>query len=412
MITRLFNFFLIAVCLSACVNKTEHVSQWRGENRDGIYNETGLLKAWPENGPELLWSFEGLGAGHGAVSFSNNKIFVLGMPDTTGVLFAFSFNGDLLWKKEYGTEWYTNFNGSRSTPTVVGDLIYFQSGQGVVYCYHAETGDKVWSVEILKDFQAKNIVWGMTESLLVDGEQVFCTPGGTDHNVVSLNRFTGETIWSGKAMGEPSAYCSPLLIKHDGTRLFVTMTIGSIIALDADNGEMYWSIPQNQSHKIHANTPVYWNGHIICSSDYGQTDNGLVSILLSNKGKSASVAWRNQKFTNLMGGIVLINGIIVGSEYRKKGWSVLSAETGELLHKTEDMGNGAVVWADELYYCYTEEGTISLVDAGVNYFNVISTFTVPLGTDQHWAHPVIYNKKLFVRHGNALMVYDIEDKEA
>lgn len=376
--------------------------------RDGIYPDTGLLSSWPAGGPELLWYFEGLGQGHGSVSFGKDRVFVLGMPDTMGVLYAFSLKGDLLWQQEYGPEWHTNFKGPRSTPTVVGHLVYFLSGQGVVYCYDGRNGKLVWAVDMQKEFDAPNITWGFTESLLVDGDRLYCTPGGPVHNVVCLNRHNGETIWTSRAMAEPSAYCSPALIIHNGTRLVVTHTTESIFALDALTGQMYWSFPQRQLHKIHANTPIYWQGHIISSSDYERSDNGLVSIALSNDGKSATVAWRNQGFTNLMGGIVLVDGHIYGSEYRKSGWSVLDAQTGQLVHKADTLGNGVIIWADNRMYLYTEEGIVALVDAGPNHFTIEGSFSVPKGTDEHWAHPVIHRSRLYVRHGNALMVYNLQ----
>jgi outer membrane protein assembly factor BamB len=217
----------------ACNTTDEIISQWRGPERNGLYNDTGLMKSWPAEGPSMLWAYEGLGAGHGSPAFSHDRVFVLGMPDTTGVLYAFDFDGNLLWKRDYGTEWFRNYTGTRSTPTVVGNLLYFMSGQGVVYCYDERNGNQIWSVDLLKTFDADNIQWGITESLLVDGDQLICTPGGKEYNVISLNRFTGELHWTSKGMGEQSAYCSPILINHNGTRMIITMTAESIIAVDA-----------------------------------------------------------------------------------------------------------------------------------------------------------------------------------
>ena len=111
-------------------------SQWRGPQRNGIYPEKGLRKTWPGKGPDMLWSFEGLGKGHGSVGLAKDKIFILGMADTIGILYAFDYNGKLLWKKNYGLEWYENYIGTRSTPAIIGDLVYFESGQGTVFCYN------------------------------------------------------------------------------------------------------------------------------------------------------------------------------------------------------------------------------------------------------------------------------------
>lgn len=387
------------------------ISQWRGPNRDGKYPDTNLLKQWPENGPDLVWSFEGLGEGHSNVGIGNDKLFICGMPDTIGVIYSFDLNGVLLWKKEYGLEWYKNYTGSRSTPTVVGDLVYFESGQGVVFCYDGNSGDLIWSVDLLRKFNAKNIEWGMTESLLVDGNTIFCTPGGAKNNVVALNRFTGETIWTSTGNRQLSAYCSPILVEHNNTSLIVTMTAESIIGLDADTGEFYWSIEQQQSNKIHANTPVYHDGKILCASSSARSSHGgTVQIQLSNDGKKAEVLWRREKIANLMGGFILNDGFVFGSLYNRSDWYCLNWKTGETEYISKALGSGVIIYADGLFYCYSQRGEIALVNADNNGFKVISSFDVPLGTNQHWAHPVIDDGKLYVRHGNALMAYDIAQK--
>lgn len=383
-------------------------AQWRGPNRDGKYPATDLLKQWPEDGPEMMWSFEGLGEGHGNVGVGEGKLFICGMIDSVGHLFSFDMEGRLLWKKPYGIEWYKNYTGVRSTPLVIGGLVYFESGQGVVYCYDGRNGDLVWSVDILKKYKAENIKWGMAESLLVDGHKIYCTPGGKEHNVVALDRFTGSTIWTSRGNQQPAAYCSPILVDHNGTRLILTMTSESIIGIDAETGESYWNIEQRQGNYIHANTPVYHEGKVLCTSSSDKSDiDGTVLLQLSTDGKKAQVIWRNTEITNLMGGVILHKGYIFGSKYRSSQWYCLDWETGEVQYLTDPFRNGVIVFADGLYYCYSEGGEMALVSADKNEFEVISKFDVPLGTMQHWAHPVIDSSRLYIRHGNALMVYDI-----
>jgi outer membrane protein assembly factor BamB len=409
MLHRSILLLSIILYISAWSN-IEEVSQWRGPQRNGIYPEKGLRKIWPENGPDILWSFEGLGAGHGNVGLGKDKMFILGMPDTIGVLYAFDYKGKLIWKKKYGLEWHENYTGTRSTPTVVGDRVYFESGLGTVYCYNSITGNLIWSVDLLKKFDAKNITWGMAESILIEGNFLFCTPGGIVNNIVALNRFTGETVWTSPGNRQPAAYCSPILIKHNKTSLIVTMTSESIIGVDAATGQFYWHVPQFQGNKIHANTPVYSNGIIYCSSDNDKTNSGLVALKLSDDGKSVTTKWRNENFKNLMGGIILTDGHIYGSMYRKGYWCCINASDGQILYSSNKLGDGNILMADGMFYCYSEKGEVALVSANPSFFNVISRFQVPLGTDQHWSHPVIDRGRLYVRHGNALMAYNLLDK--
>lgn len=405
MLTRVI--LLTILCVASGTSLYSQISQWRGPDRNGIYTDKGLLQKWPEQGPQLLWSFEELGAGHGNVGIGKDKMFVLGMPDSTGVLYAFDFKGKLLWKKAYGIEWHKNYTGPRSTPTIVGNFVYFISGQGVVYCYKADKGDLVWSVDMVKKLNGRNNTWGVAESVLIDGDILYCTPGGTENNIVALNRLTGTTLWTSPGNRNPSAYCSPILVRHNNAQLIVTMTAESIIGVDAVTGKFYWQVEQLQTNKIHANTPVYSNGIIYCSSDNAKTNFGLVALKLSDDGKSVSTLWRNEEFKNLMGGIIVTDGHIYGSVYRKGLWCCIDARTGKIVYSSNKFWDGNIIMADGRMYCYSEKGEVALVSADSSSFNVISTFKVPLGSDQHWAHPVIHDGKLYIRHGNALMAYKI-----
>ena len=286
------NKLLLAVLvfiMISCSGKREF-SQWRGPDRDGNYPETGLLKEWPDEGPDMLWSFEGLGAGHGSVSIAGDRLFVLGMPDTIGVIYSFDMQGNLLWQKEYGLEWSTNYVGTRSTPTILDGLLYFVSGKGVAYCMDADTGELIWSVDMQEKFNGRQIRWGMAESPLLDGDRIILTPGGPEHNVVALDRFSGELIWTSRGNGEPSAYCSPILVEHNDSRLIVTMTSASVFGINADNGDALWRIEHRQGNKINANSPLYSDGRVYCASGSADTLEGHVMIRLSEDGKKAEAA--------------------------------------------------------------------------------------------------------------------------
>lgn len=401
---------ILSLISAACQTITEGFMQWRGPLRNGIYAETGLLKSWPAGGPKMVWSYQGLGAGHGNAGMGKDRIFILGMQNNTGILYAFDYSGSLHWKKEYGPEWDENYIGPRSTPVVIGDHIYFESGKGMVFCYNSINGDKIWSVDLLKKFNANNITWGMAESLLIEGDRLFCTPGGKENNVVALNRFTGETIWTSPGNRQPSAYCSPVLVKHNNTSLVVTMTASSIIGIDAVTGKFYWQVPQFQYNNIHANSPVYNQGWIFCSSEYDEDKSGLLALKLSDDGRSVTTEWRNENFRNLMGGIIVTGGHIYGSLYGRGLWCCIRRTDGQILYSSNKLDDGNIIMADGLFYCYSESGEVALVSANPSAFHVISKFKVPLGTSEHWSHPVIYQGRLYIRHGDAFMVYDIRTK--
>ena len=223
---------------------TQEVTQWRGADRSGIYKETGLLKIWPESGPGQLWEYNGLGAGYGSPAITNSGIFVSGEIDTISYLFSLDPAGKLRWKSKIGKEWVLSYPGSRSTPTVVGDLVYITTGWGILSCFESQTGKERWAIDMMKELHGVLPRFGLAESVLVVGEKVFCTPGGGDTNVVALDRLNGKILWISKGMGEMSAYCSPILIKLPERDLLVTFTKTHLLGMDAKDGSLLWSYKQ------------------------------------------------------------------------------------------------------------------------------------------------------------------------
>jgi len=395
---------LFIICLFTSLVYSAVDSQWRGPNRDGKYPEQNLLKTWPAEGLKLLWEFEGLGDGHSSVSIANDKVYVNGSIKGAGTLFALDLSGKLLWKKAYVPEWSISYPGSRSTPTVVGKHVYLVSGKGVIYCLDANNGGKVWSLDYFKTFGGSNIEWGVAESPVVDGERVFITPGGKNAGIVALNRLTGKVIWKSKGHSESSAYCSPVIATHNNTRLLLTMTQKSIVCLNADTGELFWSHSHITDYDVNPNTPYYKNGFVYCTSGYGT---GGVMLKLSEDGKSAKEVWTNKLLDSRFGAFIVYGGYIYGSGDRNRDWTCLDWKTGKSQYKSRELGKGNVIFADGMLYCYTEKGEMALVKPDPVKFNVVSVFRIRKGTGQHWAHTVIKDGRLYVRHGNALMVYSI-----
>ncbi len=396
-------FAIVILFFSACTKKTE-VNQWRGDNRDGVYNETNLLKEWPEDGPEQLWLYEGIGNGYGSPAITSDKIYVNGEKDSLSHLIALDLNGNLLWESEYDSSWVVNFPGSRSTPTVIDDLIYVCSPMGEVVCFKAENGEKVWSVNMIDDYAGVITRFGFTQSLLVEGDKLFFAPGNKEKNVIALNRFTGKEIWASKANAEKPAFCSPLLINLPTRNLLVTYSEFSLFGLDTETGEMLWSL-EDSLVDIKGNTPLYEDGYIYATS-YG---NGTVKLKLSEDGSKITEVWRNKNIDNIQGGFIKVADKIYGSGQQKLMMKVLDASTGEFVDSL-DVKRGVTIYADGLLYYYAEQGGfMSLINPEPN-FEVISKFRITEGTKEHFAHPVIKNGVLYVRHGNALMAYNIREE--
>jgi len=390
--------------------------QWHGPNRDAKSKEAGLLKSWPAGGPKMLWSVNGLGSGFSTVAIADGLIYLTGMIDKKGMLSAIDLQGNLKWQKLYGPEWRRDMPGVRSTPTVDGDYVYIMTGVGTVVCLDAKTGVTKWAVDVLDKFKCKPGSWGIAESLLIDGNNVICTPGGKKATVVALDKKTGKTIWASESLGEKSAYCSPILVKRGNKKLIVTMTAKSVVGIDAENGKVLWQDKfkdyQRRPKAINPVTPIYYDGCIYATSGY---DDGGAMLKLSPDGTKVTRKWVDTALDCHHGGVVLVDGYIYGANWdgnEAGNWLCLDWDTGKVMYEKEWLGSkGSITYADGMLYCYEEgEGTVALVKASPKGFDIVSSFKVTKGEDEHWGHPVIYNGRLYIRHGDTLMAYNIKAK--
>ena len=389
--------------------------QWHGPSRDNISKETGLLKSWPEQGPALLWSTkENLGQGYSTVAIADGFIYTTGMIDERGILFGLDLHGNLKWKKEYGPEWSGGWPGVRCTPTVDGPSVYVVSGKGTAACFDAKTGEEKWTVDALGEFEGEYGKWGIAESPLIVADKMICTPGGRKATVVALDKKTGDVVWASESMGGKSSYCSPMLVEMGETKLIVTMTDHHIIGIDAENGEILWThdsaLYQGKAKGINPNTPIYHDGSLYVTSGYGK---GGAKLKLSADGRKVeSQEWVNLDLDCHHGGVVRVGGYIYGSNFKGK-WLCLDWQSGRTMYQVEWIAKGSVSYADGMLYCYEEKnGTVALVKASPEAFDVVSSFTVSQGEGMHWAHPVICNGRLYIRHGNVLAAYDIRARTA
>jgi len=385
--------------------------QFRGPNRDGKFPETGLLKAWPEGGPPVAWVAKGLGKGYASVSVAGDRIYVPGMMDPDqGYITALDLEGDVVGQALYGKETQVKqAPGSRSTLTVDEDRGYFMSGFGVLSCFDTGTGDLVWEVDTLDRFGGKNIQWDIAESLLVDGDRVICMPGGEDAAVVALDKMTGETVWTSKGLSDASAYCSPDIIEHGGRRIIVTMTAKYVVGVDADSGEFLWKHGHETDYDIHAVTPAYADGMLYYTGGYGS---GGGMLELSADGTRITPKWADKNLDCQHHGVVLVDGYLYGTGHKKGQLMCLELKTGKVMWSTREVTQGAVVYAEGMLYVYEgpKRGIVSLVKATPDGFERAGSFNVTQGADNHWAHPTIANGRLYIRHGDALIAYDIAAK--
>jgi outer membrane protein assembly factor BamB len=409
---------LLALTLSCLIATSVYaqIVQWRGEKRDGHFrNETELLKEWPEDGPKQILKVEEIGTGYSSPVFAYETIFVTGMKDTLDYLTAIDMDGTIKWQVPYGRSWIQSFPDTRSTPTIDGDHIFVLSGTGYLSCLSITDGSKIWAVDVDADYQAEWHNWGVAESVLIIDDMVICTPGGEFSSVVAFDKLTGKERWRTPGIGGPRSYVSPTIYDYNGIRLILAATATHLIAIHPANGEVAWSFnylaatQKDTEALIWTNTPIWHHNEIYISMGYD-----FPSIMLKMNADATAVVekYTNEILDNHHHGVVLVDGYVYASNWINNGrgnWVCMNWNTGDIMWETEWENKGSVIYADELLYIYEERrGNVALVRPNPEKLDIISSFRITDGSGPHWAHPFISDGKLFIRHGDVLMVFDIK----
>jgi outer membrane protein assembly factor BamB len=417
-----FAFLIIfSIYLSIQVMDGQKANEWRPENRTGVSAETGLLRSWPETGPALLWLNQELPAGFSSVTFGKSLIYLTGFKDDNDVLVALDTLGKIKWQTTYGRSWKESYPDSRCAATIDGNRAYVTSGAGDMACIDAITGEIIWSIKASELYKGTYGPWGIAESLIIDGDKIYYTPGGTETMTIALNKNTGKLIWKSESLNDRPGYVSPILISFSGKRLLVNVSASYIFAVDVLSGKIAWKIKHvdikaekafanwNDAPAIKCVTPIYKDGKIYVTGGY---DHGGIMLNMTEGGNNAKVAWTDEVLDVHHGGVVLLNGFLYGSNWLSNSdgnWCCIDWKTGQKKYEEHWKCKGSIISAEGMLYIYDERfGYVGLVKANPEKFELISSFKISKGSGPYWAHPVIHNGKLYIRHGTALMVYNIK----
>jgi len=357
---------------------------------------------------------DNLGKGYSSPVVTDGAIYISGMKDTLDYLTALDLKGNIIWQVSYGRSWVKSFPETRSSPTIDGDRIYVLSGTGQLSCLKTSDGKEIWSVNVDKDYESEWHMWGVSESPLIVDDKVICSPGGQKTSIVAFDKMTGKEIWKTEPVGGPRCYISPAICEYDKFRFIIAATGTHLIAVVPETGKVAWSYKYwdpdkwDQPGLIWANTPIWYKDEFFISMGY---DYPAVMLKMNGNGTGAVEKYTNKVLDNHHHGVVLVDGYIYGSNWISNGkgnWVCMNWDTGEIKWETQWMNKGNIIYADGLLYIYDEkQGNVGLVRPNPEKFDLISSFKVKDGTGPHWANPFIRDGKLFLRHGEVLLVYNI-----
>jgi outer membrane protein assembly factor BamB len=396
--------------------EAQQTYSWRENNRTGVSAETGLLKSWPAEGPALLWTNLELSKGYSSVSFGKDIIYITGTQDGNDILYALDNSGKMLWKEPMGRAWNESFPDSRATPTVEGDKVYTCSGLGDLACFDA-TGKVIWTYKGSETHKGTYGAWGIAESLIIDGDKLYFSPGGPETMTIALNKTDGKLLWKSASLNDKPAYVSPILVNHHGIKMLINSSQNFLYGVDVSKGEILWKVAYVKPADftwdfIPCVTPLYEDGKAYLTIGYNC---GAFQVKIADDGKSATEVWKDMVLDVHHGGAVLLNGYIYGSNWvnnNSGNWCCIDWATGKTMWEEKWNTKGAIIAAEGMLYLFDEKnGNVGLVKANPEKFELVSSFKViPGKAGPFWAHPVIHNGILYLRHTNSLMAYDIKAK--
>jgi outer membrane protein assembly factor BamB len=393
--------------------------QWRGPNRDGVSTETGLLKSWPEEGPKLLWQVDGVGKGMASVAISGGKIFTLGqLKGDTHLVALDQATGKQLWTAAVGP------GNPNCTPTVDGDLAFALGKEGDLVCVDSATGKEIWRKNFGKDFGGKMMSgWGYSESPLVDGERLICTPGAPDAEIMALNKRTGEVIWKsaaptdwGGTKGKEGAGYSSIVVSNGaGVKQYVQLAGRGIVSVAADDGRVLWTYNKVANGTANIPTPIIIDDYVFCSSGYGT---GAALLHLTKDGSGVKVEekyfLKPDELQNHHGGMVRVGDYIFCGHGHNNGFPMcIEWKTGKRMWEQQrgaGIGSAAVLYADGRLFFRYEDGEMALIEADPKEYKLVSHFRLASVKGKSWPHPVIVDGKLYIRDQDSLLCYDVRSK--
>ena len=385
--------------------------QWRGAARDDHSPDKSILNPWPAQGPEQKWVNKDAGLGYAGFSVVGDSLFTMGAVDGgEQVLCLNAVTGAKKWAVKLDDKVYPNQwgDGPRSTPTVDGDLLYALSANGILGCMSVKDGSILWKTSLVSDLGGEVPGWGYTESVLVDGDKVICTPGGSQGTMAAFDKKSGKLIWRSTVAKDGAQYSSPILFTHNGQKQVAQILMRKVIGVNPDNGEILWEAKFPGATAV-IPTPIYKDGHLYVTAGYG-----VGCQLLKLGGKTPEVVYENNTMVNHHGGVILVDGKLYGHS-DKGGWTCQDFMTGETVWKNESLGKGAVGFAAGHLVCLDEKtGVVALVEASPAGWKEKSRFTLAPQTTQRkpqgriWVHPVIVNGNLYLRDQELIHCYDVK----
>ena len=411
-------------CLLSCLAGTGALSvaaadwpQWRGPQRNGLSPESGLLQAWPAEGPRLDWQVTGIGSGYAAPAVAGDRVYLLANEtlDNEFVQALSVTNGQRLWSTPLGKVGHPNqnpkFPAARSTPTIDGLFLFALGSDGDLACVEIGSGKVRWKRNLRADFGGQPGTWAYAESPLIDGDTLICTPGGSQATLLGLDKRTGAVRWQcSLPEADEAGYASAIVVDFGGTRQVVQLLQKGLVGVDVQTGRFLWRYGKAVSrYGANIPSPVAHQGFIYCAA--AGTGGGTVKLRATAGGVEAEELYFGPKMPTAIGGAVIVGDHLYGTTAQ----TLLCVElaTGEIRWEDRALGAAALCVADGRLYLRAENGEVGLAEPSPEGYLERGRFTPPAQPERispmekAWAYPAIAEGRLYLRDHGTLWCYDL-----
>ncbi|MBX9788866.1 MAG: PQQ-like beta-propeller repeat protein [Pirellulales bacterium] len=388
--------------------------QWRGPDRTGVSQETGLLKQWPATGPKLLWQIKDLGDGYSTPAMAGDRLYLIANSgiENEYVRALSAADGSTLWTTtigKVGANRGPQYPGARSTPTVDGQRLFALGSDGELCGVDVGTGQLIWKKSLRSDFGGVPGAWAYSESPLVDGDTVVASPGGAAATVVALNKATGDVIWKAALPeADEAAYASAIVANFGGAKQYVQFLQKGLVGLDAATGKQLWRYTKTaEGSPANIPTPIATADSVY--SGASRSGGGLVRLVANGSALEAQQVYFAKTLPTSIGGAVKVGDYLYGTN--TQGLLCVEFATGEVKWQERSIAPGAVCYADGRIYLHGENGDVALIEATPEAYREQGRFTPPEvpdhGRGKAWTYPVVADGKLYIRDLGTLWCFDV-----
>ena len=369
----------------------------------------GAAHDWPTTGPKVLWKVPG-GDGYSSVAVAQGRAITLVQHDGAEFVLALdAAKGTKLWETKVAGAFKNSYgNGPRSTPTIDGKFVYVQSPNGPLTCLDAEKGTIVWTVDLLKEYGAKNITWGLSASPLVEGELVYALPGAKGAGVAAFNKATGKLAW--KSGDDKAAYATPVPVTIAGQKQIIFFTAAGLLAVTADQGKELWRMPWKTEFDCNICTPLLIGQDLL----FVTSGEEVGCVLFKLSAAAPEVAWQSKGKKSVMlnywANAVAHDGYLYGlsGEFDKRiDFNCVDLKTGDLMWSNKGFGKGSLTLADGHLFVTTKKGDLLLVRPNPMKYEEKARLSL---LAENRTAPTIAEKRLYLRDRENIYCLDIAGK--